>query len=172
MVSHPETSTDPGLTKELEMWVGKIWFEISEISCAQWNGTFRLHRPNPSHHAFGYCSRKQETKKRYWGQQFCQIERDFLVRVTEMTRPVKVDHHQSWSWIFRSDQTEMVHSIWCTNQKLISGILCWIESALSVKFAMFANHIKPEAGNGLVFSMKGWRGTVECEDQKMEYTSL
>ena len=70
MVSHPETSTDPGRTKELEMRVGKIWFEISEISCAQWNGTFPLDRPNPSHHAFGYCSRKQETKKRYWGQQF------------------------------------------------------------------------------------------------------
>ena len=34
---------------------------------------------------------------------------------TEMTRPVKVDHLQSWSWIFRSDQTEMVRSIWCTN---------------------------------------------------------
>ena len=40
----------------------------------------------------------------------------------------------------------------------ISRILGWMESALSVKFAMFANHIKPEAGNGLVLSMKGWKG--------------
>ena len=29
-----------------------------------------------------------------------------------MTRPVKVDQLQSWSWIYRSDQTEMVRSIW------------------------------------------------------------
>ena len=36
----------------------------------------------------------------------------------EMTRPVKVDHLQSWSRIFRSDQTEMVRSIWCTNWNL------------------------------------------------------
>ena len=44
--------------------------EISEIPRTQWNGTFRLHRPEPSHHAFGYCSCKQDTKERYWGQQF------------------------------------------------------------------------------------------------------
>ena len=61
--------------------------------------------------AFGYCSCKQGTKERYWGQQFCQMERDISVRPTEMTRPVKVDHLQSWSRIFRSDQTEMVCSI-------------------------------------------------------------
>ena len=57
-------------------------------------------------------------------------------------------------------------------QTKISGILGSMESAICAKFAMFENHIKPEAGNGLVLSMKGWRGTVECEDQKMEYTSL
>ena len=32
-------------------------------------------------------------------------------RPTEMTRPVKVDHLQRWSQIFRSDGTEMVRSI-------------------------------------------------------------
>ena len=37
-------------------------------------------------------------------------------RPTEMTRLVTVDHLQSWSRIFRSDQTEMVRSIWCTNR--------------------------------------------------------
>ena len=42
-------------------------FEISEIPRSQWNGTFRLHRPNPSHRAFGYCFCKQDTKERYWG---------------------------------------------------------------------------------------------------------
>ena len=30
-------------------------FEISETSRVQWNGTFRLHRPDPSHRAFCYC---------------------------------------------------------------------------------------------------------------------
>ena len=94
---------------------GRFPFNISEIS--QWNDTFRLHRPDPSHRTFGYCSCKQDTKERYWGQQFCQMERDISVRLTEMTRPVKVDHLQSWSRIFRSDQTEMVCSICCTNHK-------------------------------------------------------
>ena len=28
----------------------KFWFEISEIPRGEWNGTFRLHRPDPSHH--------------------------------------------------------------------------------------------------------------------------
>ena len=92
----------------------KFRFEISEIPRAQCNGTFRLHRPDTSHCASGYCSCKQDTKERYWEQQFCQMERDISVRPTEMTRPVTVDHLQSWSRIFRSDQTEIVRSIWCT----------------------------------------------------------
>ena len=62
------------------------------------------------------CSCKQDRKERYWEQQFWQMERDISVRPTEMTRPVTVDHLQSWSRIFRSDQTEMVRSIWWTNQ--------------------------------------------------------
>ena len=33
----------------------KLRFEISETSRAQWNGTFRLHRPDKSHRAFCYC---------------------------------------------------------------------------------------------------------------------
>ena len=46
----------------------KFRFEISEIPLAQWNGTFRLHRPKPSHHVllFGYCSCKQDAKEQYW----------------------------------------------------------------------------------------------------------
>ena len=57
----------------------KIPFEIPEIFRVQWNGTFRFHRPDPSHCAFGYCSFKQDTKERYWGQQFCQMERNISV---------------------------------------------------------------------------------------------
>ena len=53
-----------------------------------------------------------------WGQQFCQTERDISVWPTEMTRPVRVDHLQSWSRKFRSGQTEMVRSIWCTNRNV------------------------------------------------------
>ena len=68
-----------------------------------------VHRPDPSHRLFGYCSCKQDTKEQYWEQQFCQIERVISVQLTEMTRPAKVDHLQSWSQIFWSDQTEMVH---------------------------------------------------------------
>ena len=85
----------------------KFRFEISEIPRAQWNGTFRLLRPDPSHRdrAFGYCSCKQDTRERYWGQQFCQMERDISVRRIEMTRPIKVDYLLSWSRIFGSDQT-------------------------------------------------------------------
>ena len=94
----------------------KFRFEFSEIPRPQWNGTFRLHRRDPSLRAFGYCSCKQDTKERYWGQQFCQTETDISVRPTEMTRLVKEDYLQTWSWIFRSDQTEMLRSIWYTNR--------------------------------------------------------
>ena len=57
---------------------------------------------------FGYCSCKQDKKERHWGQQFSQMERDISVWPTEKTRVVNVDHLQSWSRIFWSDQTEMV----------------------------------------------------------------
>ena len=50
---------------------------------------------------------KRDIKERYWGQELCQMERDISVRLSDMIRPVKVDHHQSWSRIFRSDQTEI-----------------------------------------------------------------
>ena len=41
---------------------------------------------------------------------------DILVQPAEITGPVKVDYLESWSGIFRSDQTEMVRSILCTNR--------------------------------------------------------
>ena len=37
-----------------------------------------------------------------------------------MIRQVKVDHLHGWSRIFRSEQTEMAHSIWCTNRNFRS----------------------------------------------------
>ena len=78
--------------------------------------TFPLHRPDLSQCAFGYCSCKQDTKEQYWGHQLCQMKTDILVQPSEMTRQVKVDHLQSWSWIIQSDQTEMVRSICCANR--------------------------------------------------------
>ena len=62
-------------------------------------------------------SRIQKSRTR--DNSFGDTERHISVRPTEMTRPVTVDHLQSWSriaWIFRSDQTEMVRSIWWTNR--------------------------------------------------------
>ena len=95
---------------------------------AQWIGTFWLHRPDPSHRAFRYYSCKQDTKEQYWGQQFCQMERDISVLPAEMTWPVKVDNLQSWSGIFWLDQTEMVRSIWYTNPEF------WVERKAPVDF--------------------------------------
>ena len=46
------------------------------------------HRPDPIHRAFD-SSCKKDTKQRYWGQQFYQMERDISVRPTEITGPVK-----------------------------------------------------------------------------------
>ena len=75
-----------------KLYLGALWvlsirqkfrFEISEIQLAQWSCTFRLHRPDPSHRAFGYCSCKQDTKERYREIQFGQMERDISVRPTD-----------------------------------------------------------------------------------------
>ena len=48
-----------------------VYFDImfGNSRHAQWNGTFRLQRPDPSHRAFDYCSCKQDTEERYWGEQ-------------------------------------------------------------------------------------------------------
>ena len=60
----------------------KFLSEILEIPHVQWNGTFRLQRLR---------------------QQFCGMERDVLVQLPKMTRPVKVDHLKRRSQIFQSD---------------------------------------------------------------------
>ena len=65
----------------------------------------------------------QNTKEQYWGQQFCQMERDISVRPTDITGPVKEDHLQSWSRIFRK------WSVPFDVPSEISGILSWMESA-------------------------------------------
>ena len=84
---------------------------------------------DPSHRTFGYCSCKQDTEKRCWGQQFCQMERDISVRPTrnDQRRSKRTTGLESWSRIFRSDPTEMVRSIWLAPTE-ISGTLAWMES--------------------------------------------
>ena len=77
-----------------------------EISHAQWNSTFRLHRQDPSHRAFGYCSRKKVAL-----ETTTFLNWHTSVRPTEISGPVKVDHLQRLSQILRSDRTEMVCSI-------------------------------------------------------------
>ena len=56
----------------------KFWLGVVRNSSLS-NGTFQLHRPNPSHCAFGYSPCKQDTGEWYWKQQFCQMERDISV---------------------------------------------------------------------------------------------
>ena len=101
----------------------KIPVLISKVPRAQWNSIFRLHIPDASHRAFGYCSRKQDARV-VLGIAIVSNS----VRPTEMTRPVKVAHLQRWSQIIRSDRTEMARLIWFLTE--ISGILGWAESAL------------------------------------------
>ena len=50
-------------------------------------------------------------KRAVLGTTSLSMERDISVRPTEMTRPVKVDHLQSWSRTFRSDQTWLVNEV-------------------------------------------------------------
>ena len=69
------------MEKKLQL-IQTIWDVMALLSA--------LHFPSET-----TCSCKQDTKERYWGQQFWQVERDISVWVTEMTRPVTVDHLQS-----------------------------------------------------------------------------
>ena len=66
---------------------------------AQWNGTFRLHRPDPSRRAFGHRSCKQDGKERCWRQQFCQMER----AISDIFRP-KWANRLKWTTFTRGPQ--------------------------------------------------------------------
>ena len=107
---------------------GRIWgaFHSTKIpvwnfghSHTQWHGTFCLHRPDPSHCAFGYCSCKQDTENWYWGKQFYQNGRGHFgpthwnERTNQSELPSKV---QVWDYFpnisVRPNRTIMVCSIW------------------------------------------------------------
>ena len=90
----------------------KFRFEISEIPRALSSCTDPTQAT--AHLVIVLVSRIQNSGTR--DNNFVKWKRDISVPLTEMTRPVKVDNLQSWSRIFRSNQTQMVRSIWCTNQ--------------------------------------------------------
>ena len=115
---------------------GRIWgaFHSTKIpvwnfghSHTQWHGTFCLHRPNPSHCAFGYCSCKQDIKERNWEQQFCRMERDISVR------PKWPDQSKWTTFKAGSKNSGRTKSKWTLTFDVtteISGILGWMERAL------------------------------------------
>ena len=94
------------------------------MSRAQWNGTLRLHRPDPSHRVFCYCSCKQDAEERFSGQQFCQMERDELMNWLDQ---LKWTTFKDGLKYFRSDWTEKVHSTWLLTE--IYRYLSWIENS-------------------------------------------
>ena len=99
----------------------KFQFEILLI------GTVHSSCTDPTQATACYSSSMQVTKEQYWGQKFCQKERDISVRPTKMTRPVKVDHLQSS--VLNSSQTKLKWSIPSDEPTEISGILGRMESA-------------------------------------------
>ena len=83
---------------------------------------------DPSHRTFGYCSCKQDTEKRCWGSTILSNGKgDFGPTDPKWPDTVKKDYLESWSRIFRSDQAEMVCSIWLAPTE-IPGILGWMQS--------------------------------------------
>jgi len=98
---------------------------------------------NGSYH-FLFLSRIPYMSEMYWrevGQRnrFVKMERLISVRPV---RPIKVDHLQRWSRIFRSDRTETDLSIWLPTE--ISGFFGIMESTLFL-FPRFS--LKRELGH-------------------------
>ena len=107
--------TSPGVLNSLQQ---KFRFDISLIPHApmEWCTPVAQTQPKPQH-VNVLVSRIQKSSTR--DNNFVRwSSRDILVWPTKMTRPVKVDYLESWSRIFRSDQTEMDHSIWSNQPKL------------------------------------------------------
>ena len=100
---------------------------IVEIPRAQWNGTSGCTDPTQATARLVIVLASRIQKRRYWGQQFCQMERNISDRTTEITRPVKEDHLQSWSRI--SGRTKPKWSVPFDVATGITGSLGWMESA-------------------------------------------
>ena len=92
------------------------------------NGTvlwLRLHRPDPSHRAFSYCSCKKYTKVRYWGDLRETIWSNGKGHFVPTDQNDQTGQSGPCTFKFRSNQTEMVHSIGCTNRNFRNFGLNW-----------------------------------------------
>ena len=80
-----------------------VYFDIMSGNSrhAQWNGTFRLQRPDPSHRAFDYCSCKQDAEERYWGEQSRKV----------IFRSERPKWHNRLKWTTNSGRTEPKWSV-------------------------------------------------------------
>lgn len=144
------------------------------MSRAQWNGTLRLHRPDPSHRVFCYCSCKQDAEERFSGQQFCQMERDELMNWLDQ---LKWTTFKDGLKYFRSDWTEKVHSTWFLTE--IYRYLSWIENSqvlfLSLKIdtvLQFANNSGQTTASGQFLSQRYHRDVHVCKSLVTYNSSL
>ena len=135
--------------RPLRGWATRRW-RLGALSIIPFNKNSGLkfrkfHVPNGTVHSGCTAPTQAGYKRAVLGTTILsnKMERDISVRPTEITGPVKVDHLQSWSRTFRSDQIEMVRSIqlsiWCTsrnfrnfglNGKRLTCLLFWTRSSV------------------------------------------
>ena len=83
--------------------------------------------PNQVTNLLVFCSFKQDRKERYWGQQFCQMERD--IRSDQSGAPSKL----VLSIPVGSNRNGLFHLMY---QPKFPDFLCWMESAHIFKFIL------------------------------------
>ena len=111
-------------------------FKISEIPLVQWNGAFRLHRPDPSHGAFGYCSYKQDTKKNDTGDNnFVKWKGTFRSDLQKWPDRSKLTTFKAGTEY--SGRTKPKWSVPFGVPTEVSGVLGWTESVLSLGDGQF-----------------------------------
>ena len=135
--------------RPLRAWATRRW-RLGALSIIPFNKNSGLkfrkfHVPNGTAHSGCTAPTQAGYKRAVLGTTILsnKMERDISVRPTEITGPVKVDHLQSWSRTFRSDQIEMVRSIqlsiWCINGnfrnfglngKRLTCLLFWTRSSV------------------------------------------
>ena len=101
----------------------KFQFENLEIPCTQWKGTFQLNRPNSSHSVYDYCTCKQDTGERYWGQQFCQLMEGHFSPTDQNDQLVRVDHagQTELKWFIPLDFWMKFPELWAERKVLIKS---------------------------------------------------
>ena len=92
------------------------------------NGTLlwlRLHRPDPKQRTFSYCSCEKYTKVRYWGGLRRTVWWNGKGHFVPTDQNDQTGQSGPCTFKFRSDQTEMVHSIGCSNRNFRNFRLNW-----------------------------------------------